>query len=217
MPMGEPHKHYIPAAGHNLLLPLYDPLLRLLGRQEQTHGRLIELAGIRPGLGVLEIGCGTGALAVLVKQRCPETRVVGLDPDPKALDRARTKAERAGLEIEWEQGFADALPFAGASFDRVLSSLMLHHLTMSEKQRALAEVRRVLVPGGTLHVLDFGRPAGALDRTLTFLIHHGERMADNLEGRLPELMRGAGLAEVCELDSVRTAFGRLTLFAARRE
>src|SRR5262245_20402759 len=135
--MGGPHKHYIPAAGHDLLLPLYDPLLRLLGRQERTHGRLIELASIGPGQGVLEIGCGTGALAVLVKRRYPETRVVGLDPDPKALDRARAKADRAGLEIEWHQGFADALPFADDSFDRVLSSLMLHHLTMTEKQRAL--------------------------------------------------------------------------------
>jgi ubiquinone/menaquinone biosynthesis C-methylase UbiE len=217
MSMGKLHKHYIPAAGHNFLLPLYDPLLRLLGRQERTHGRLVELADIRTGQSVLEIGCGTGALAVLVKRRYPETRIVGLDPDPKALDRARTKAERAGLKIEWQQGFADTLPFADGSFDRVLSSLMLHHLTMSEKQRALDEVRRVLVPGGTLHVLDFGRPGGALDRTLTFLIHHGERMADNLEGRLPELMRGAGLAEVCEFESVRTAFGRLSLFAARRE
>jgi ubiquinone/menaquinone biosynthesis C-methylase UbiE len=215
--MGEPHQHYIPAAGHNLFLPLYDPLLHLLGREERTHGRLIELAGIRPGQRVLEIGCGTGALTVLLKRRYPETRVVGLDPDPQALGRARTKAARAGLEIEWRQGFADALPFADGSFDRVLSSLMLHHLTMIEKQRALDEVRRVLVSGGTLHVLDFGRPGGALDRALTFLIHHGERMADNLAGRLPELMRGAGLAEVRELESVRTAFGRLSLFAARRE
>jgi ubiquinone/menaquinone biosynthesis C-methylase UbiE len=215
--MSKPQKHYIPAAGQNFLLPLYDPLLRLLGRQERTHGRLIELAGIRPGQRVLEIGCGTGELTVLVKRRSPETLVVGVDPDPKALDRARTKAEQAGLEIDWQQGFAGALPFADASFDRVLSSLMLHHLTMVEKQRALDEVRRVLVPGGTLHILDFGRPEGALDRALTFLIHHGERMADNLAGRLPELMRGAGLAEVAELESVRTAFGRLTLFAARRD
>src|SRR5262249_46660944 len=109
------------------------------------------------------------------------------------------------------------LPFADASFERIFSSLMLHHLTHLEKQAALGEVARVLVPGGSLHVIDFGPPRNALDRALTGLIHHGERIADNLEGRIPELMCIAGLADAGEVEGIRTLFGRLALFSARRD
>jgi ubiquinone/menaquinone biosynthesis C-methylase UbiE len=208
-------KRFIPAAGHDLLLPLYDPLLRLTGA-DRTRRRLIEAAAIRPGDRVLEIGCGTGTLAVMLKQRHPESRVSGLDPDPRALARARAKAERAGVEIAFEQAFAGELPWPEGSFERVLSSLMLHHLERSEKEAALSEARRVLAPGGTLHVLDFGPPGGRLDRALTRLVHRGERLADNVSGLLPELMRGAGFAGAREVERLRTLFGSLSLYEAQR-
>ena len=120
-------RSYVPAAGHDWLLPFYDPLMRLLGG-DRIKGPMIEAAAIRPGHRVLDLGCGTGSLAMLIRARCPEAEVVGLDPDPKALAIARTKAERAGQAIEWRHGFADSLPFEDASFDRVVSSLVFHHL-----------------------------------------------------------------------------------------
>jgi ubiquinone/menaquinone biosynthesis C-methylase UbiE len=215
-PGQQKHRSFIPAAGVDALLPFYDPLVRLLGREEQTRGRLVAEAAIRPGQRVLEIGCGTGSLVLRVKQQHPAASVTGLDPDAKALARASAKAARAGAEIAFEQGFADALPWPDACFDRVLSSLMLHHLTTDEKQRALAEARRVLAPGGSLHVLDFGPPGGWLDRALTALIHHGERLDDNLAGRLPDLMHRAGLRDARETGRIRTAFGVLARYTAQR-
>ena len=212
----ETHRHFIPAAGRDLFLPLYDPLVKLLGRNEQTRGELVRRAHIGPGQQVLDLGCGTGSLSVLIQQRHPEAKLTGLDPDPKALARATAKAARAGLTIRFEQGFGDALPFADASLDRVLSSLVLHHLTREEKLAAFRDVRRVLRPGGELHVLDFGPPQGRLDRVLTHIIHRGEAMNDNLGGQLPALMQEAGLVEVRESSSVRTAFGRLTILEAKR-
>ncbi len=216
MNTSEGERRYIPAAGHDLLLPLYDPLVRLLMREEQTRGALLAAAELRPGLQVLDLGCGTGAMSLLLAQRHPGIQVTGLDPDPKALARASDKAARAGLEIRFEQGFGDAIPHAEQSFDRVLSSLMLHHLTTQEKQRTFAEVLRVLRPGGLLLVLDFGPPRAWIDRVLTFAVHRGQRIADNLAGRLPELMRGAGLVEARELKWIRTAFGGLALYRAQR-
>jgi ubiquinone/menaquinone biosynthesis C-methylase UbiE len=207
-------RRYIPAAGCDLLLPLYDPLNRLLLREERTRGGLVAAAGIAPGQRVLDLGCGTGALCVLVAQRQPDARVHAIDPDPRALARARARAARAGVAIEFAQGFGDQLPWPDASFERVLSSLVLHHLTTDEKRGALAEVHRVLAPGGRLLVLDFGAPRTRVDRWLTFFVHHGGRIADNLAGRLPELMREAGFADARETGRVRTLFGSLSLYAA---
>jgi ubiquinone/menaquinone biosynthesis C-methylase UbiE len=212
--MKSPAKGYVPAAGHDLFLPLYDPLLRLLG-MERARRRFLAAAALRPGERVLEIGCGTGTLAVRVKQQQPQVRVTGLDPDSKALARARAKAQRAGVEVAFDEGRADALPYADASFDRVLSSLMLHHLSQAEKLAALREAARVLAPGGMIHVVDFGPPSGRLERALTHFFDHGGRMADNLAGRLPELMAQSGLAGAREVEALRTAFGRLAIYEAR--
>jgi ubiquinone/menaquinone biosynthesis C-methylase UbiE len=210
------HRHFIPAASFDFLLPLYDPLVNLIGRNEQTRGELVRRGRIEPGHQVLDLGCGTGSLSVLIQQRHPEAKLTGLDPDPKALARATAKAAHAGLTIRFEQGFGDALPFADASLDRVLSSLVLHHLTREEKLATFRDVRRALRPGGELHVLDFGPPRGRLDRVLMHLIHHGDRMNDNVAGNLPALMQEAGLVEARESASVRTAFGRLSILEAKR-
>jgi ubiquinone/menaquinone biosynthesis C-methylase UbiE len=212
----ETHRHFIPAASFDFLLPLYDPLVNLIGRNEQTRGELVRRAQIEPGHQVLDLGCGTGSLSVLIAQRHPGASLVGLDPDSKALARATAKAARAGVAIRFEQGFGDALPCADASLDRVLSSLVLHHLTREEKLATFRDVRRVLRPGGSLHVLDFGPPHGRLDRMLMHLIHHGDRMDDNVAGKLPALMQEAGLVEARESASVRTAIGRLSIIEAKR-
>jgi ubiquinone/menaquinone biosynthesis C-methylase UbiE len=110
-----------------LVLPLYDPMMKLLGGDEARR-TLVEGAWLRPGQRILDIGCGTGSLLVLIKQLYPESLVIGLDPDPKALARARRKAEKAFLSIQFDQGFSHKLPYDDASMDRVFSSYMLHHL-----------------------------------------------------------------------------------------
>jgi ubiquinone/menaquinone biosynthesis C-methylase UbiE len=141
--------------------------------------------------------------------------VTGLDPDPKALARARKKGEEAGLEIEWVTGYAGRAPFPAHGFDRVLSSLMIHHLRTEEKQAAFRDVLRLLRPGGSFHLLDFGPPQDWLDRALAAALHHGGRMADNREGRLPAWLAEAGFGEVRELERRRTWIGPVSLIAAR--
>lgn len=143
-----PTKGYLPGMGHDWMLVLYDPLHRLLGLGSY-HRTLLEQAGIQPGHRVLEIGCGTANLAVLAKRLTPDADLVGVDPDPKALNRARRKAARAGLSLRLDQGFTQDLPYPDASFDRVLSAFMFHHLQPNQKEKALREVRRVLTPTGS--------------------------------------------------------------------
>ena len=209
------HEHdYIPAAGHDRFLRFYDPLTKLLGA-ERVRGRLLDAASVAAGEKVLDLGCGTGALSLQLKQRQPGAHVIGLDPDPKALALARRKSQAAGVEIEWLEGYAGRAPFPAHSFDRVVSSLMIHHLRSEEKREAFRDVKRLLRPGGSFHLLDFGPPKSRLERGITTIFHHDERVADNLRGRLPEWLREAGFEEVREVETHRTLFGRISLVSAR--
>jgi ubiquinone/menaquinone biosynthesis C-methylase UbiE len=196
VPQHTGHGHgYLPAMGHDRLLRFYDPFTRLLGVRS-LHRTLAGQAEIAPGHRVLEIGCGTGNLALLVAHRYRGASVVGLDPDPLALGRARRKATRDGLPVQWDLGSAGDLPYPDASVDRVLSALMFHHLDEAEKHRALSEIKRVLRPGGRLHLVDFGGHQRGL---LTRLTHRNRRLQDNAGDRIPDRMREAGLTDVGEL------------------
>lgn len=208
-------KRFVPAAGADWLLPLYDPFVRLLVREKRVRGRLLEAAEPLAGTRVLDLGCGTGSLVVMLKARCPSARVAAIDPDPKALARARAKAARAGAEVAFEQGFADALPYEGGAFDRVLSSLMLHHLTDAEKDAALRECFRVLAPGGSLHVLDFAEHGGGGFHALAHRLHGGGAEHAHAAS-LPDRMRAAGFEGVAELEHMRTLVGGLALHRGRR-
>jgi ubiquinone/menaquinone biosynthesis C-methylase UbiE len=188
-------RNYVPAAGKHWRLPFYDLMAKLLGA-DAARALFVEQAACRAGDRVLEIGCGTGSLLLLVKKAQPTADVVGLDPDPNALAIARRKARRAGVEISLDQGFADALPYPDASFDRVLSSFMFHHLSRDVKEKTLREVRRVLKPGGRFHMVDFA-PSGASGKRgfTAHLIHADRHLKDNAEERVLGFLRDAGLAD----------------------
>jgi SAM-dependent methyltransferase len=157
---------YLPAMGRTALLPLYDPMTRLLGVRD-AHWRLVAQAGIEPGATVLEIGCGTGNLLLLAGRAVPGATLIGLDPDPAVLATAARKARRAGVTLRLDRGYADRLPYPDGSVDRVLSAFMLHHLPADQQHDALREVRRVLAPGGRLHLLDIdGSPPSRAGRLL---------------------------------------------------
>lgn len=132
---------------------------------------------------------------MLIKRLQPAAEVTGLDPDAKALARAQRKADAASASIQIDRGFSDALPYPDASFDRVFSCLMLHHLhDADEKLRTLGEIRRVLRPDGRLHLLDFARPDVHAANRIARLIHASHHLEDNSEARVLSLMADSGLA-----------------------
>lgn len=203
------HHDYLPAAGRDLFLPLYDVVTKLMGADRARYV-LLEQSELREGERVLDIGCGTGTLALLLKQKYPEAQVVGLDPDPRALARAGRKAERASASVQFDQGYANALSYADSSFDHVYSTYMFHHLESAQREQMLREVRRVLKPGGILHLMDFG---GASDggRGLSRWFHAHDRLKDNNAQTILELMRSAGLTQARVVGSRKLLGGLATV------
>ncbi len=196
-----------------MFLPLYDPFTRLFGVDALRRG-LLEQAALQPAYRVLDVGCGTGTLAILIKREHPTVTVIGIDPDPKALARAERKAERAEVSVHFERGFADALPYADATFDRVFSSLMFHHLGKNEKEQSLREIRRVLRPGGRLEFLDVASPDRHVHGFLSRLIHSHAQMKDNVDERIVQLMRAAGFIDPRKVGDRSVIFGTVAFFQA---
>ncbi len=212
--MATPSKRtYLPAAGRDSFLPVYDLMTKLMGADQARRG-LLDQAQIRPGHRILDIGCGTGSLSIQVKRLHPGTDVVGLDPDPKALARASRKAARATVSIQFDQGFGDELPYPDGSFDRVLSSLMFHHVRTDEKGKTLRAVRRVLKPGGEFHMLDFEGPENGAHGILSRLLHSNQRLKDNSESRVLQFMTEAGFAKPKKVGHREMFFGHIAYYRA---
>ena len=200
-------REFVPAAGHDVFLPLYDPLVSLMGF-DRARRDLISGANIEPDHRILDLGCGTGSLVVNLKRQYVSAQVVGLDPDPKALRRARTKAVRAAVSVQLDLGLADQLPYKDESFDHVFSSFMFHHLNELEREKMLVEVLRVLKPGCSFHLVDFiidDASSGFMDR----LFRAHAQMKANSEERILALMGHVGFTNRIKVKEGNMLFGLL--------
>ncbi len=210
---------YVPALGVEWLTPLYDVLCWIL-RAGRVKRRLIEQARIEPNHTVLDLGCATATLTLMIAEAQPDARVTGLDPDRGALAIAARKARRAGVTLPLTRAFSFGLPFADASIDRVVSSFVFHHLTPVDQEQTLREIHRVLSPGGELHVLDFGERNGHWHDRIADWFHpsHGgeDRLADNRAGNLPEMFRKAGFEDATEVGRHSMILGSVSLVRGRK-
>jgi ubiquinone/menaquinone biosynthesis C-methylase UbiE len=207
---------YIPALSFARLTPLYDPVMKWVMREDRFKRHLVAQATVQPGHQVLDLGCGTATLAIAIKQRVPDAHVVGLDGDAEVLSVASAKARQGAVQLPLMHGMAFHLPFPAKTFDRVLASLVLHHLTPTNKHRTLCEVERVLRPAGELHVVDVGKPHTALAYLISLGVRQFEETADQIQGYLPALFREAGFAHIMETAQYLTVVGTLSLFKVRK-
>ncbi len=215
--MNEDRTNYIPALRYEWLTVFYDAVMDRMMRETTFKQALVRQACVANNHQVLDLGCGTATLTLLIKQIQPEAQVTGLDGDPKALEIARDKIAKSSLTITLDEGMAFNLPYSDNSFDRVFSGLLFHHLTRKDKERTLKEVYRVLRPGGELHVADWGKASNVLMRLAFFLVQlldGFKTTTDNVNGLLPEFFNKAGLEEVKETARYATMFGTMALYKA---
>lgn len=210
--MSEAHKAYLPAAGRDWALPFYDPFVKLFGG-DAARKVLVEQAAVRPSQRILDIGCGTGTLAVQLKQLHPDIELTALDPDPKALARADRKARRAGVAVKFDRGYSDDLPYLDSSFDRVFSSFMYHHLRPEDKEKTMREVHRVLRPSGSFHMLDFAGPESG-QGFLAHFVHASHRLRDNAGSRILSLLSQSGFESSGKIGQRSMLFGRVAYYRA---
>jgi ubiquinone/menaquinone biosynthesis C-methylase UbiE len=215
--MSKKQSKFIPALRYDWLTRLYDPFIRLTTRETVFRRRLVEIASLQTGHRVLDLGCGTGTLALLIQKTYAGAAVFGVDGDLKVLKIAQGKAFDSGSNLLLNAGLVFDLPYPANRFDHVFSTLLFHHLTKKAKQQTLQETLRILKPGGQLYIADWGEPANRLMRILFLLVQLLDGFTtttDNVKGRLPELIRDAGFVEVHQVDYFNTLFGTLRLTKA---
>jgi cyclopropane fatty-acyl-phospholipid synthase-like methyltransferase len=207
-------REYVPALGFHRLTALYDPLIRSWSAAARVRAAVVDALELRAGMRILELGAGSGRLAIQIKRRHPDVAIDAVDVDARMVAHARRNAAGAGVEIDFREACMTSLPEGGA-YDRVYSTMVFHHLAPKAKLQALAGARRALAPGGSFVVADFGRPRGALQWALFSWIQQPldgfANTRPHRDGRFEQALRGA-FGEVRSAAVWRTAAGTIEAF-----
>lgn len=217
-PTADSASRYVPAAGRSVLTGLYDPAVAWTMRERRFRDALLDQllssSDFRP-LDVADVGCGTGTFALALARA--GAAVVAVDGDETVLRRARSKDPEE--DVDFVLGRADELPIASESMDCVVMSLLLHHLDAAGKAAALSEARRVLRPGGLLHIADWGRPrdiVAKLGFSALRALDGFDNTREHARGLLPARVEQGGFEDIRVRARLRTVWGILELISARR-
>ncbi|MBA3941130.1 MAG: SAM-dependent methyltransferase [Sphingopyxis macrogoltabida] len=219
--MSDAHRDFVPALGKSGSLDRYDAAIALMTREKRWRSDLLRFAEPRPGERIVDIGCGTGTFAIALKQAARESIVLAVDPDPAVLEIARAKAEVADAEIQWFEAMGDELDSIDAlqQCDKIVSSLVLHQCPMDVKEAIAAQMFRLLQPGGTLFIADYGEQRSLLMRMLfrqIQLLDGFEYTEPNAKGCVPEILTAAGFEAVDEIKVIPTPTGSISIYRAKR-
>lgn len=190
-------KDYVPAFNYDFLTPFYDFFVELLGYGKTQRNMVIDLLNLKSEAKLLDVGCGTGSLLILAKERFPQIKMIGIDIDPKVLSIANKKSQKTNLKIEFIQTSSANLPFANSSFNTVVSSLVFHHLPTEIKKQTIIEIHRILKKDGRFLLADFGKKEGIVLYFLDFItkllrLPESKTLQDNLQGKLPVFLKDVG-------------------------
>ncbi len=210
---------YIPALKYHWLTQFYDRVLNTFLREKTFKSKLIE--SMKPGnpKHILDIGCGTATLSLMLETSFPEACVTGLDGDEKILTIAKDKIKKSISKVRLIQAMSYNIPTSQGLFDAVTSSLMLHHLNAEEKTKTLKEVYRVLQPNGIVAIADWGKPSNFLMRVVFYLVQFldgFETTTDNVKGKIIEYLSSAGFSDVKEVDKIDTILGTISIYQGKK-
>lgn len=209
---------FIPALRYHFLTPIYDNFIRFILPEKRLKNDLIRLAKISEAEAkLLDFGCGTGTLLLLIENKFRKIDSVGIDIDDKMLSVAKRKLQHTNSQLLNYNG--SNLPFLDDSFDVVLSSWVFHHFTRNQKFEAFSEIKRILKPGKSFYIADWGKPSNVLMRVLFFflqLVDNFKTTKDNVDGKLPELLEKTGFENVKEIGYENTILGTLCFYSATK-
>lgn len=210
-------KEYIPALRFNFLTKFYDLLITNFLKEKHWKSFLVHSFVNKAPQRVLDIGCGTATLSILMKKQYTKAIVIGIDGDPKILRIAEKKLKESNVTIELVQGLSYSLPFPDNYFDVVTSSLMLHHLSKEDKHRTIREVYRVLKPSGEFNVADWGKTNLWGIRVLFYIVQlldGFKTTQDNIKGLLPQYFKANHFSNVTEHKRFTTLLGSISIYQA---
>lgn len=213
--MKEQGGDYVPALGWRALTPFYDSTIRILTRERTWRTALVTQIDPQPGQTIVDVGCGTGSLAIILKQAQPHANIIGLDPDPEILARAASKARAAGVEIEWREGFARDVGSLLGGVDKAVSSLVFHQVPMAEKEAGLRAMADSIRQGGEVHIADFARQRSRAMRIMFSVVgwvDGRENTTPNARGALEDILGSISPAAAVPARSFRTILGEISLF-----
>lgn len=209
--------NYKPPLSYDRLTRFYDLTLKYGLREGRWKHALVRQIQPSSGDRILDLGCGTGTLTLMLHHSNPASEIVGIDADNKALRISQSKA--TGHSVTFVQSLSTQLPCANSSFDKVVCSLFFHHLGDPVKRDTLVEVSRVLAPEGTFHVAEWDIPHDAVMRAVFFgvqLLDGVPNTSAHISGQFLKMLSGAGFL-VSRTARYRTIFGSLGLFCCKRQ
>ena len=215
-----PINAHTPPLGHAFLTPLYDFAVRLLTREHIWRHVFIDDIAPQPGEKIIDVGCGTGSLAVAIHEISPETIYIGIDPDEEAVRRARVKVSPFGSQAAFKVGYFSAgEPLFAEPPDKIVCSLVLHQVPVAEKYRIAREIFDSLKPGGSVYIADYGLQSGIqrkLFRMTVQALDGVKNTQPNADGILPSVLTEADFTNVVEAKTISTLTGSISIFHATK-
>src|SRR3989344_2361379 len=205
-------KEHIQPLTVGFLTPFYDSIIKLFAFYKFYQKIASQIPKDRK-THILDVGTGTANLAIAIKKRSPKAEILGIDPDGKILEIAKGKIRKEKLDIKLLKAFAQKLPFKKQSFDYVVSSFAIHHIPSHLKNQAFYEMHRVLRSGGTILIIDIGKPKNLPAKIAGTALSFFEAVGPNLWGYIPKALKEVGFDNVKEIES---KFGLISFYKASK-